>query len=170
MSAALPYRWTGEAFEPLPAFRKAADREYVVGAVYRLEEVQERSMKSHGHEFAFLGEAWRNLPEALADQFPSPEHLRKAALVETGWYDETVVDVGSKAGALRVAAYARSKSEFAAVVTRGPIVVIREAKSQSRRAMTPADFQKSKSDVLDWVARLIGVPAETLQREAGRAA
>ena len=72
---------------------------------------------------------------------------RKAALIETGWYDETVVDVRSKAGALRVAAYARSKSEYAHVVTRGPIVVIREAKSQSRRSMTPADFQKSKSDV-----------------------
>ena len=45
-------------------------------------------------------------------------------------------------------------------------VVIRTARSQSRRSMDKKDFQASKSAVLDIVAGMIGVAPEDLARQA----
>jgi hypothetical protein len=36
-----------------------------------------------------------DLPERMAVDFPTPTHLRKRALIETGFYSETVLDVGT---------------------------------------------------------------------------
>jgi hypothetical protein len=165
---ALPYRWDGESLIPMRP--KLCDKELVVGAVYFMEPEAQRSDKSHRHEFAWLREAWLQLPETIADAFPSSEHLRKRSLIDTGFYNETVIDCGSKAAALRVAAFARSEDEFAVVITRGQIVAVRKAKSQSRRAMEPREFQASKTAIMELVAQMIGVAPETLAREAGRAA
>lgn len=164
----LPYRWDGEALIPMRP--KLCDAELVVGAVYFMAPEERRSDKSHRHEFAWLREAWLQLPEALADRFPSEEHLRKAALIDAGFFTETMIDCGTKAAALRVAAFARGKNEFALVITRGPVVVVREAKSQSRRAMEPKEFQESKTAILETVCGWIGVTPEALERNAGRAA
>lgn len=164
----LPYRWDGENLVPMKP--KLCDKELVVGAVYWMEQEAKRSEKSHRHEFAWLREAWLQLPTDLADRFPSEEHLRKAALIEGGFFHETIVDCGSKAAALRVAAFTRGKDDFAHVVTRGPVVVIREAKSQSRRAMEPKEFQDSKQAVLEIVSGWARINPETLKREAGMAA
>lgn len=150
-----------------------ADREYTIGQVYQMEEWQQRSPQSHAHEFAWLADAWRNFPETLADQYPSPEHLRKAALIQAGFYNETIIDVGDRAGALRVAAYAQAEDEFAHVVTRGKYVVIRKAKSQKMRgrgAMDRKAFQDSKTAVMEIVANLIGVSPDQLKQEAATAA
>lgn len=168
--APIPYQWDGEAMRPIPRFAKTADQQFVIGELYLMEEVQERSDASHRHEFAWLKEAWLNLPEALADQFPSPEHLRKRALIEGGFYAETIIDAGTNAAALRVAVYARAEDEFAHVVVRGPLVVVRKAKSQSRRAMRKEEFQASKTAVLEVVSAMLGVEPGTLERVTGRAA
>jgi hypothetical protein len=170
MTTPLPFRWNGEHMVPLAGFRKHADRQYVIGEIYRLEPIEDRSTASHNHEFAWLKEAWQNLPEDLADQYPSPSHLRKKALVEAGYFDETIIDAGSNAAALRVASYVRSRSEFSVVIVRGPLVVERTPKSQSRRAMDKKTFQESKTAIMDVIADLIGVTADVLTREAGRAA
>lgn len=164
----LGFRWTGEAMEPLA--KRRADELFVVGEVYRLAPWEERSPASHAHEFAWLAEAWRNLPEHLADLYPSPEHLRKRALIEAGYYDETAIDAGSKAAAERVASAFRSREPFALVIIRGPIVLIRTAKSQSHRAMDSKTFQASKTAIMDVVAGMIGTTSNALQRNAGRAA
>ena len=162
----LAMAWDGEALRPRHPAR--ADKYLVVGQTYTIVEHQDRSQASHNHEFAYLTDAWRSLPETLADTIPSPEHLRKQALIETGHYDETKVDAGSQAAALRVAAMMRSIDDLSMVVTRGPLVVRRTAKSQSRRAMDKATFERSKGDVLGWVAGILGVEPGTLamQREA----
>jgi hypothetical protein len=157
-------------FVPTPRFKTIVDEKFAEGAVYWLNVEPDRSDKTHNHEFAWLNEAWKNLPEAMAERFPSSEHLRKRALIEAGYYDEKVIDVGVNAAALRVAAFARSEDEFAAVIVRGPVVVVRKAKSQSRRAMGAADFQTSKQAILEIVAEMIGVKPEDLARNAGRAA
>lgn len=162
--------WTGEGFRPLGRSAREADAQFVIGQRYRLAEIEERSQSSHNHEFAWLAEAWRNLPEDLTDEYPSPEHLRKRALVQAGYYDEQIIDAGSNAAALRVAAAIRVRSEFSLVIVRGPIVVIRDPKSQSRRAMGNKLFQESKSAVMEIVSNLIGVAPDELRREAGRAA
>lgn len=159
--------WDGESFTPLNGFAKIADRHYVIGEIYLLSEQNERSQVSHNHEFAWLKDAWQNLPETLADQIPSAEHLRKRLLIEAGFYAETLIDAGSNAAALRVAQYARGEDEFAAVVVRGPLVVVRKAKSQSRRAMDKAEFQASKTAIMEAAEALLQVPQGTFSQQPG---
>ena len=171
MSGAPPplgFRWDGDAMVPLAP--KRADEYFTVGEVYPLVVHEQRSTATHNHEFAAVAEAWRNLPERLAELYPSPEHLRKRALVEAGYYDETAVDAGTGAAAIRVAAAFRAREEFSLVIVRGPIVLIRTPKSQSHRAMDKATFQASKTAVLDVIAAMVGVAPADLKRQAGRAA
>src|ERR1700735_3436895 len=119
----------------MPMRPKLCAEQFEEGGVYFLEPQAIRSEVSHRHEFAWLREAWTQLPDDFAEQFPSPEHLRKAALIQAGYFNETMIDVGNATGAERIAAYLRFQDEFAHVVTRRGVVVVRTAKSQSRRAM-----------------------------------
>jgi len=125
---------------------------------------EDRSPASHSHEFAWLKDAWNNLPEKLADNFPTPEHLRKRALIDANYYDEMIIDAGSNAAALRVAAGFRQIDDFALVIVRGVHVIRRTAKSQSRRAMNKQEFQESKTAIMEIVSNMIGVkPGTVLQ-------
>ena len=171
MSAIIPpmaFAWDGEHM--VPRHRSRANRLYVVGENYWLAPWEERSQVTHDHQFAWLAEAWSQLPENLMDQYPTPLHLRKRALIYAGYYDETIIDAGTKAAALRVAAAVQAIDEFAYVIVRGPMVVRRVAKSQSRRNMDKRTFQDSKQKILEIVSDLIGVSPEQLQAEAGKAA
>src|ERR1700741_996486 len=161
------FMWNGEAM--IPARPKAADKEFVIGQRYWLDQVSERSWISHRHEFAWIKTAWDNLPEALMDTFPTPEHLRKAALIATGWRRETIIDAGNAAAALRVAAYARGEDDFAHVTTRGATVIVHKARSQRMHGLDRMDrdeFQRSKDDILGWISNLIGVAPEQLKGAA----
>lgn len=158
------FEWDGEVMRP--RYPKLADREYAVGERVSLAPYLGRSELSHKHEFAWLKEAWANLPEDIADEFPTPEHLRKRALIAAGYYREEIIDASTNAAALRVAGYAKRKDEFAVTVVRGPIVVIREAESQSRRAMGAKRFQESKTAIMEVIADMIGVTPAELERAA----
>lgn len=162
----LLWRWDGEAMWPRPTFVREANERYVVGETYRLDEIEDRSQTSHDHMFAFVGEAWKNLPERLAAEFPTAKHLRKRALIETGQHRETILDVGTKEAAIQVATTLRSKDEFAWIVVRGHVVVMREAVSQKKSEMGAKAFQESKDKLLAWVSELIGVEPEQLARAA----
>lgn len=168
MTGELPcaFNWDGEAMRPVSPAR--ADRLYTVGERYTFVPHEDRSAASHNHEFAWLHNAWHTLPEALADLYPTPEHLRKRALIEAGYYTEQAVDAGSHAAALRVAAAFRSREEFSLVIVRGPIVILRTAKSQSRRSMDKEEFQKSKTAILEVITDMVGVSQDEL--EEGHAA
>ena len=173
MSATVPivFDWTDEGvMRPKCGFSKLCDKQYVVGESYRLEVVEQRSMQSHNHYFAVVEEAWRNLPETIADRWPTAEHLRKWALVQAGYRDEATFVCKTKAEALRFAAFMRSLEEYAVVVVDRCIVTRCVAKSQSLRAMPGKEFQASKVAVLDVLAKLIGVSSEDLKRNAARAA
>lgn len=161
----LIYQWTGEAMQPLARFGRVADEQFVIGETYALVEHQERSDASHGHEFAWLKEAWLSLPENLADQFPTVEHLRKRALIDAGFFDEEIIDAGSNAAALRVASSFRRREAFSLVIVRGGFVFVRTAKSQSRRAMNKAEFQASKQAIIDTVSTMLGVEPANLARQ-----
>ena len=157
------FTWNGQAM--IPTRLLAAAKTYEPGRRYWLEEVSDRSWFSHRHEFAWIAEAWNNLPEALADKFPTPEHLRKAALIATGWHREMIIEAGSAAAALRVAAYAKGRDEFAHVVTRGPTVTVRWARSQRMHGhdrMDKAEFAASKDAILGWISNLLGIEPEQL--------
>ncbi|MEI2388043.1 hypothetical protein [Breoghania sp. JC706] len=170
MTAPIPFHWDGDAMVPLTPFRKRADDVFVIGQVYRLEEIEERSAKSHKHYFACIREAWQNLPEEWADKFPTPEHLRKWALIMCGYADERSIVCASKAEALRLAAFIRPMDDFAVVVARENVVKAFTPQSQSTRTMGQKPFQESKDAVLDKIAQLIGTDAATLKRNAGMAA
>lgn len=163
--------WDGEAFYPAGRYwAKLADRQFVVGERYPIQVWEERSVISHNHYFACVAEAWKNLPEDMAMLYPTPPHLRKRALIQAGYYDETIVDAGSKAAALRVASFVRPSDDFALVFVRDQFVIRRTAKSQSRKAMGKKDFQESKQAVLDIVSEMVGVTTTDLQGNAGQAA
>jgi hypothetical protein len=164
MTAPLLYIWNGESMTPLPRFAKEADRRFVIGENYALDEIEERSSPSHNHQFASLKEAWLQLPESIAPLYPSPEHLRKRALIEAGFFNEQIVDAGSHAAALRVAAAFRSREEFSVVSVSGSAVVIRSAKSQKRRLMEKDEFQRSKEAVLEIAWGLVGMKPGDAER------
>ena len=163
----IAFRWTGAEMVPLRP--QAAAKEFEVGRRYWLEEVSERSWASHAQQFAFVNQAWENLPENLAGLYPTPTHLRKRALIQAGFYTEVVIDAGSKAAALRMAAYARGEDEFAAIFVRGPLVIVRKAKSQHMHGhdrMDKAEFERSKTAIMEVIAEMIGVTPEQLRGAA----
>lgn len=158
----LAFDWTGENMSPkLP---KLADKFYVVGEVYRLSPHEERSAVSHRHYFASINEAHNNLPQEIADKLPTPEHLRKFALIRAGYRDERTIVCPTKGEAMRVAAFVRPLDDFAVVETDGLVVTVYTAKSQSMRAMGKKTFQESKDAVLRIIAELIGTDPTTLKQ------
>lgn len=166
----LPYVWTGEAFEPLPGFRKRADAAFVVGQVYHMEPIEERTARAHKFYFACINEAWQSLPEHLALQHPTPTHLRKFALIKARFADSRQFVASSKAEAIRLAAFIRPMDEYALVemATDAPVVTVWTAQSQSLRAMGKERFKASKDAVLAEIETMLDLQPGTLgkQREA----
>jgi hypothetical protein len=170
MSSGVPIEmyWdsTNRALRPVnAAWTKRAEQRWAAGEIYHITEQEARSTASHNHYFASVESAWKNLPEILAERFPSSDHLRKYALIRTGWHNSHVVTCGTRADAMRVAALARSLDEFAVVdiPPAGSVVTVYTAQSQSTR-MGKDDFQSSKDDVLSFLASMIGVKTEDLRQ------
>lgn len=121
--------------------------------------VEHRSSESHRHYFACIADAWGNLPEVLADEYPSPEHLRHFALIKAGYCTETKVVCATNGDALRLAAYSTDADKFALVNVMGRVVTIWRAESQSVPAMGGKKFQESKEAVLRVISAMIGADA-----------
>lgn len=167
MSAPLIVQYDGDGFMPLKRFRERVNADYVVGQLYKVDIVDDASDRSRGHYFATLKEAWLNLPDDLAAEFPSVEHFRKRGLIATGHYDERRFVASSPAEARKILAFLRPTDEFAVFAIAGPVVIERRAKSQAKKAMGGPTFQKSKTDVLEWASSLIGVaPQDIPEHEA----
>lgn len=170
MTAPIPFQWQGDAFTPMPGHARRCDEAFVVGQVYHLIEQEDRSAASHRHFFACINAAWENLPEAAAAQLPTPEHLRKYALIKAGYADSRTMIAASKAEAQRLAAFIRPMDTFAVVVVSEATVTVWTARSQSVKAMGKREFQDSKDKVLDVIAALIGTDPTTLAAHASQAA
>jgi hypothetical protein len=162
----MEFTWTGSSFDPLPRFEKRCDEEYVVGQRYRLEATEPRSIETHNHFFACVSDAWSNLPDHLADEFPSPSHLRAWGLIKAGFADKTVIKCASNDDAISAAKEFKKGEKIKIVEVSGRIVTVWTPHSQSKKAMGAARFQQSKTAVLQAIAELIGVPAD----EFGKAA
>lgn len=162
------FSWDGEVMRPVGhVWAKRADKEFVIGEAYTLDQHFERSTASHRQYFAAVNEAWKNLPEALAADFPSMEHLRHYALIKAGFCDSNTLVCSSKAEAIRVAAFIRPNDEYSIVTVSGLTVTRFVAKSQSYRAMPGGEFERSKEAVLGIVSAMIGTtPAELKKAEA----
>jgi hypothetical protein len=168
MNAPLRLRYEGEGFFRVLSnyWAERADKAFVIGEVYTLVEHHERSTASHNHYFASITEGWRNLPDELLETYPTPEHLRKRALIAKGYRDERTIVCSSKAEAGRVAAFVRPMDEYAVVSVREAVIRVWTAKSQSMKAMGKAEFAESKNAVLDFIADLLGVTTDELAKAA----
>lgn len=162
----LQYEGEGE-FKPAGSYwAKQADKHYVIGARYALVEHQERSQKSHAHYFAMVHDAWANLPEHLAEQYPTSERLRKHCLIKAGFADSQTFVCSSKAEAQRMAAFIRPIDEFSIISVKEATVTRWTAKSQSMKAMGKDEFQRSKDAVLQILSDMIGVAPAELKKAA----
>ena len=161
------YQWTDEGvMKPLPRFAKAAEKLFYIGETYRLEILEERSRETHNHFFACIHEAWINLPEHLAERFPTSTHLRKWCLIKAGYRDERTFVAKSAAQAVELAAFIRPIDDFALVTVNDCVVSVFTAKSQSVRAMGRKTFQGSKEKVLGILAEMIGTELQNLIDQA----
>lgn len=162
----IPFIWTGEAMVPEGSFRRLCAKHFGEGEIVILVQHEERSETSHKQEFAWIDEVWASLPEHLVEQFPSPLHLRKRALISTGWCTIKDYVCTSRAEARRLAAALRGEvDEYALVVVADDVVRVCKARSQARNKMKKADFETSKAAILEWIANLLEVEPATLARQ-----
>ncbi len=167
MSDATPpivWTYTGDGLEPASGYwRRMANEHLVVGQRYRMVEEAERSTASHNHEFAWLKEAWETMPDELYEQFPSSEHLRKYGLIKKGHCTMKQYPCNSEAEAERLRTALKDEAdEYALIVRSRNVVTVYKAASQSKKAMGPAVFQQSKSDLMNFVGDLLGIDPEAL--------
>jgi len=164
----LIYQWNGHGMQPLGRFARLAAEAFTEGEQYRMEAIEARSWSSHAHQFAWLHDAWLSLPEqyAMEPWAQSSEHLRKYALIKTGFSNTQTWACGTRAEALRWARNMRPEDEFSIVIADGSAVIRFTAKSQKKRLMGAKDFQASKTAILDFIAGLLDVtPAELSAQE-----
>jgi hypothetical protein len=143
------------------------DENFGEGEVVMMERHEERSDASHRHYFACIQEGWSNLPEA-DERFPTPEALRKWALVRNGYCTESSIVCSSPDQAHTVAAF-MGYTEGVVIVVRDNVVKRFIAKSQSLKAMNKQEFQQSKDVVLDTIAELIRVKRSRLEKAGEQA-
>jgi|GEM_PF-695373 len=169
---ALYFTWHAGA-NCMKACTKVAQSYFVEGEMYRLEAVEERSGKAHRRYFAVINEAWKSLPED-EKRFPSPEHLRKYALIKSDYYDEDSIVLPTRKDALSVAGWTRKKDGFSVIMLAavedenpdGPTVVrVFTAKSQSIRNMKNDEWKASSDKVLHWIDDLLGVAPGTVSKQ-----
>lgn len=163
MSDTLPMKYEGgNIFRCLhPSRIKVA-----VGDVHGWQMAEHRSKSSHDHFFAVINEAWKNIPEDMADDFPSPEHLRKWALIKAGFCSETRIVCANNGEAMTLATKAKAMDKYSVVSIDGKAVTIWTADSQRRDAMGRQAFQEAKERVLHIISNLLGIDATTLKEAA----
>lgn len=164
------FAWDGEHLVPASHYwAREADKRYVVGETYTMDEIHVRSHQTHAHYFACIRAAWDSLPDHLQPQFPSPEHLRKFALIKAGYCTQVQHGCKSAAEASRLAAAIRPYDTYQLVVIdpeRPTIVTVYHALSQDHRSMDKRKFQESKEAVLRWIGDLIGADPTELRSAA----
>jgi hypothetical protein len=162
--------WTDEGtFKPLGRHAKACDARFTIGERYFIDPEAPRNMATHRAYFAQIKDGWLNLPEAIAADHPSPEHLRKFALVQCGYADEKTILCRTNKDAVMAAAFIGAMDGFAIVDVRGNVLKAWKPRSQSVKAMGADEFKRSKSAVLDFISGMIGVSPASLEH-AGEAA
>lgn len=165
----ITFVWEGDCFRPAGKYwQKLCDKHFVIGERKQLASVENRNMGRHAAFFATVHEAWLNLPDGLAAQYPSADALRYRALIQTGYCTMQTVTVASAAEARRIAMLFQPDDQYSVVIAKGNTVVKYKAMSQRVRAMGPKVFDKSVEDVLAWICQLLGVTLAELKANAGK--
>lgn len=166
--APIRFTWDGEAMRPAsPLWARKCDERYVVGAEYRLVEIQEQSERSRRHFHAVVRDAWLSLPDELAAQFETAEHLRKHCTIKAGFHDKRSIHCGSVAEARKVAAFIRPLDNYAIVTTSENVVTVWTA--LSTRGLDHQTFQRLKDGCLEEISNLLGTDAGTLNQQGANA-
>lgn len=121
-----------------------------------LKSAKARTQKTHSHYFALIHDAWESLPEAISGEFPSPEHLRKYALIKAGFCTTHKMICAHNKAAIEASALVMDLDEFAICEVQQNIVSIYRAQSQSYKAMGRDVFQRSKERVLEVLSEMVG--------------
>ncbi len=166
----MAFIWDGDAMIPRARFKVLCGRQFEIMKEYVLAVVGKRSKTSHDHYFACLDDAWATLPEALAKQFPTREHMRKRCLIWTGFCTYKEVALDTLRDAQVVAELLNQHDEYCLVEISDKSLRVWRAKSQAVAAMKPEEFQASKTAVLGKVAELVGVTVRELTANAGHSA
>jgi hypothetical protein len=164
MTAVLPLRYEGNGM--FRCLRASTTATLEPGEVHGWQMAEHRSAKSHDHFFAIVNETWKNLPEELADDFPSPEHLRKWSLIKAGFCTETRIMCANNGEAMTLATKAKTMDRYSVVAIDGKTVTIWTADSQRKDAMGRERFQEAKEAAIHILSNLIGTDVATLKKEA----
>lgn len=163
--------WTEDGtFVPLPRFRKLCDAQFDIHGEYPLIPSEERSMSQHRAYFAQVNECFKNLPHEYDGQYPSADHLRSWALVQTGYCSETDYPMDSEKAARRLAIDLRRMNPYSIIKVSGAVVKHFEPESQATRAMGKEKFEASCRAVLELLISMVGAKPAELRKNAGRAA
>jgi hypothetical protein len=170
----LRFQWDERNGVWYPLDVRACRQRYMDKQFVTFTEFEPRSRDSHSHYFASVNDMWNNLPDDLRQDFKTAEQLRKHALIMTNWHHSRVIVCSSKSVAREMAVAMRGAlGEYRVISVHGKTVVELIARSQKMTgagAMGKRDFQKSKDDVMAWIANLLDVDVEVAKREAGRSA
>ena len=163
MTVMLPLRYEGNG-----VFRclRPAQIKCSVGEVSAWQAIEHRSNETHRHFFAVVNEAWKSLPEELADDFPNPESLRKWALIKSGFCSETRIAYANNNEAMTLATKAKAMDKYSIVAIDGKAVTIWTADSQRRDAMGRQAFQEAKERALHIISNLLGTDITILKEAA----
>jgi len=161
-----PCTWNGEALVPVRGYQRQADAALVIGLRYNVQVEEPRKMAQHRGYFARIHEAWQSMPEELLEDYPSSEHLRKRALIKTGFAAMADFVCASPAQAAAVAAFFTNADEYALVEISDRAVRIWRAESQSVHAMGSERFKRSIDQVERWVGELLKIAPEDMARVA----
>lgn len=160
--------WDGQTLTPASPYQhRLAFEQFGAGELVTVAREEARSEASHNHEFAWLREAWRSLPESFAMEpwAQSPEHLRKYALCRSGFCTTETVAAGSNAAALRIASFIRGREEYTLVSVQGSTVHVFTPESQAKKAMGKDRFQASKTAIMEFIADLLGCSVDQLPKQ-----
>lgn len=158
----LQYLGAGEFKTDAVSVRELLDRQLVIGEFYRLEVYNERSPKFHDKYFATIADAWEHLPEPWSILLPSPEHLRKHALIKSGYCDVAIFPMKSKAEALASLAQFKMFDGYCLATVTDNVVTVYRARSQRKVVQDARAFYDTAQKVFHVIGEMIGVDPLTL--------
>lgn len=166
----LIYEGRGKFHATSTYWEKRCDELFADGEQVLMHEDKERSSPSHRQFFAVLNDAYANLPEIEAKQYPTKEIFRGMLLIEAGHFMERRFCAETANEAERIATFLKSDDRVQVIVVQDTWVVERTPVSQSFDKMDHTTFQKVRDDIIAMCADKLGITVEELMTHGGHAA
>lgn len=144
--------------------QKMADKFLVIGESYLVDigAYRLRTLEHHRFFFAAVAKGWKNLPDPWPMMLPTPEHLRKYALIKAGYCETQTFVCKSKTECQRMAEVVKWTDTYALCEITGNVLTIHRAKSQRWSAMPARQFLEVTTKVYQVIGDIIGVDPSTL--------